>query len=358
MKVKIFYSWQSDLPNNCNRGFIERSIEKALKRIKGRTEDLALEPCIDRDTKDMPGSPEIAQTIFDKIRAAQIFIADVSVINKKSLMQKLFDHRATANPNVLLELGYAVGCLGWDRIICVYNLAYGGEKQLPFDLRGRRISFYSKYKNSGNSNTEEYSKDLAAKIDSILSTIDQSKEEVSKDVVLSRGICLMLSAHLPFLQAYVSSSYTNETWAECIKRILPVRKAEFSEVGCNEAIEELLKAFSVSAPFAASGIFRVTSEGVKVPLPHMVSLIKMVVEINSESNALLSKYGSACSSQLIKKVELLQHQCRGLETMMAAAFRIPGINETFKNGINNEQHLDFWRGFLKSVAALNRISIE
>lgn len=34
MKRTIFYSWQSDLPNNSNRGFIESCIESSLKDLK------------------------------------------------------------------------------------------------------------------------------------------------------------------------------------------------------------------------------------------------------------------------------------------------------------------------------------
>ena len=33
MKVTIFNSWQSDLPNNKNRGFIENALQKAKKRV-------------------------------------------------------------------------------------------------------------------------------------------------------------------------------------------------------------------------------------------------------------------------------------------------------------------------------------
>ena len=36
MKRTIFYSWQSDLSNSTNRGFIEECIEKAIKEIKNR----------------------------------------------------------------------------------------------------------------------------------------------------------------------------------------------------------------------------------------------------------------------------------------------------------------------------------
>ena len=45
----IFYSWQSDLPNSINRGFIQDCLERAIKELKS-DEELALDPCLDRDT--------------------------------------------------------------------------------------------------------------------------------------------------------------------------------------------------------------------------------------------------------------------------------------------------------------------
>ena len=47
MKFTIFYSWQSDLPNNTHRGFIESAIEKAIKNI-GKDENFEIEPSLDR----------------------------------------------------------------------------------------------------------------------------------------------------------------------------------------------------------------------------------------------------------------------------------------------------------------------
>ena len=84
----------------------------------------------------MPGSPDIASTIFEKINTADIFAADVSFINGES------PGRRTPNPNVLVELGYAAGRLGWDRIICVFNRAMGEINDLPLDIRQRRVRGY------------------------------------------------------------------------------------------------------------------------------------------------------------------------------------------------------------------------
>ena len=136
--MKIFYSWQSDLPNKDNRSFIQGCIDKVKKKYKNTFEIEA-----DRDTKNRTGSPDITATIFEKIDDCDVFIADISIVNKSK--RRLFRRktRPTPNPNVLLELGYAASSLGWDRIICVYNTDYSEMDALPFDLRQHRITSYS-----------------------------------------------------------------------------------------------------------------------------------------------------------------------------------------------------------------------
>lgn len=90
-----------------------------------------------------------------KLPKTDIFICDISIINGNDKGRKC------PNPNVLLELGYAVRTLGWDRIICFYNLKYGDIKSVPFDLSHRRIFCY----NSDNENEkEEVSKALSVGI--------------------------------------------------------------------------------------------------------------------------------------------------------------------------------------------------
>jgi hypothetical protein len=136
VKRTIFYSWQSDLPNNTNRSFIERALDMAAKVI--RTDDsVSVEPVLDRDTSGVAGSPEIANTIFRKIASCAVFVADVSIINPTARK------RRTPNPNVLIELGYALRALGPERVLMVMNSQFGGPEALPFDLKLRRVVTYS-----------------------------------------------------------------------------------------------------------------------------------------------------------------------------------------------------------------------
>ena len=131
----IFYSWQSDLPNATNRGFIERALENVVKSVRD-DDSLQVDPVIDRDTIGVPGSPDIAGTIFEKIERAQVFVCDISIINEGTTK------RPTPNPNVLIELGYALKALGPNRVLMVLNDAFGGPELLPFDLRMRRVIRY------------------------------------------------------------------------------------------------------------------------------------------------------------------------------------------------------------------------
>lgn len=161
-KCTIFYSWQSDLPNNLNRGFIEEALERAAKSIRNDN-SIQVEPVIDRDTAGVPGSPDIASTIFSKINQAQIFVCDVSIINHDA------STRLAPNPNVLIELGYAIKTLGTEHIIMVMNTSFGVPDNLPFDLRMKRVITY-------NANQEQQSrsqerKELEAKLENGLRAI-------------------------------------------------------------------------------------------------------------------------------------------------------------------------------------------
>jgi len=135
MKRIVFYSWQSDLPNACNRGFIQTALERAAAAITA-DDTVAVEPVVDRDTQGVAGAPDIASTIFAKIDAADVFVADITITARPN------DGRVAPNPNVLVELGFAFKALGYEKVILVFNRAFGKIEELPFDLRMRRVISY------------------------------------------------------------------------------------------------------------------------------------------------------------------------------------------------------------------------
>lgn len=136
MKRVVFYSWQSDLPNATNRGFIQQALESAAQKI-ATDASIAVEPVIDRDTQGISGSPDISATIFAKIATSDVFVADVSIAVRPPT------GRVTPNPNVLIELGYALRARGHEKVLLVFNEAYGKLDELPFDLKMRRILTYN-----------------------------------------------------------------------------------------------------------------------------------------------------------------------------------------------------------------------
>lgn len=161
--MMIFFSWQSDIRSAANRGLIQSSLKGAVKDLV-KDNSLLVEPVIDRDTSGLPGSPDIVSSIFNKIDKANIFIADVTIINWGS------NQRLTPNPNVLIELGYALKALTDRRIILVQNTAYGEKEALPFDLRQKRILSYCSPTNAESRASERKNlrKDLKEAIKLIL----------------------------------------------------------------------------------------------------------------------------------------------------------------------------------------------
>lgn len=140
MEQTIFFSWQSDLPET--RNVIKWALERAAKNLRrdGSVEEVVR---VDQDTDGIAGWPEITSTILDKINRCGVFVADITPINGQHL-----DSRVTPNPNVLLELGYALATgMGRHRIICILNAAYLPNedlKELPL-TGGRFLKSESRY---------------------------------------------------------------------------------------------------------------------------------------------------------------------------------------------------------------------
>lgn len=153
MEFTVFYSWQSDLPIETNKGLIRGAIKQAGNELEDEFQATELRITVDEATSNLPGSPNIPLTIFDKIAYADAFICDITTINKEVIEaitnreaiegitkpQKL---RTVPNPNVMIELGYAIAHLGWDRIIMLFNTSYGTLEDVPFDIDRHKIYPY------------------------------------------------------------------------------------------------------------------------------------------------------------------------------------------------------------------------
>jgi hypothetical protein len=130
--MKVFWSWQSDTPGNIGRFFVRDALKEAIKELQATAE---IEEPIERDTleqmhfdqgrQNVAGSPDLANTIMDKIAASAVVLADVTpigvvgnpVVTPEGVPKKLI------NSNVAIE-----------RVLLVWNTHYGRQKELPFDI--------------------------------------------------------------------------------------------------------------------------------------------------------------------------------------------------------------------------------
>jgi len=131
--VRVFFSWQSDSPKEMNLSPMRKAIDAAHSGVRKKFPHLSL--VRDEATRDTSGSPNIAKTLFQKIDVSDIFVADITTVTPEGVA------RPSANPNVLIELGYAVAQLGWDRIVLLFNESLGTfPNDLPFDIVQNRVT--------------------------------------------------------------------------------------------------------------------------------------------------------------------------------------------------------------------------
>ena len=58
---RVFWSWQSDLPNKTNRTVIHDALERAIRNVVRDESARIEEASVDRDTQGRTGSPQIAE---------------------------------------------------------------------------------------------------------------------------------------------------------------------------------------------------------------------------------------------------------------------------------------------------------
>jgi hypothetical protein len=146
--MKIFWSWQSDTDEPTGRYFVREALTDAIKQLKDPSEveepherDLREAIHLDHDTKDVSGTPSIANVIFGKIDQADVFIADVSAVAQLTRLNPADGEppvKKLINPNVAIEYGYAVRAVTDELILLVQNTHYGTREDLPFDLQHKR----------------------------------------------------------------------------------------------------------------------------------------------------------------------------------------------------------------------------
>jgi hypothetical protein len=207
----VFFGWQSETLRAANRRGIEAALRAAASQIEHTFAVRDLTIHIDKDTANRAGSPAIADTILEKIAECDVFVGDVTITNPDATTARL-----SPNANVLLELGYAAGVQGWDRVINVFNKACGHEPPaLPFDLRHRRITTYTLTDEAVKaSRNKADSKLTGAFVDALTEVIEKnparpadlrglSVEKIKERRDIENVTWLLRYVHWPTLEEYI-----------------------------------------------------------------------------------------------------------------------------------------------------------
>ena len=229
MSETVFYSWQTDHPNRCNRGFIGRALEQAIAGLR-RDAELEAAPRLDKDTEGVPGSPDIAATIFEKIDNASAFVADISLVSPEGV-------RATPNPNVLIELGYAMKALGPDRVVMVANTFFGPLESLPFDLRLKRVLAYSQ---SPEDDAKESREKLRSRLEAALRLVFDKSVEESESVRLGAYASMVAGELVDFLLlAEQMDDRSLNPWFDAAQASFEAQAARFRDLAISSEAGEL-----------------------------------------------------------------------------------------------------------------------
>ena len=347
MKTTIFYSWQSDTPNKTNRGLIEDAIKSAIANISPN--DFAIKLSLDHDTKDVPGSPAIADSILKKIGICGIFICDVTIVTSPN------EKRPSPNPNVLIELGYAVGKIGWDRVICIMNDSFGEPSVLPFNLKHRRwpIRYSLSLESSLDTNKAEkrnLSRSIEHAIRDILSTGLLTSSINPKD----RRVAISLAEALVHFRSDLQAFFQEQDCAEFIS----VFSQDHLDIPNTlhpdpDLVEPLLRVFS-NANFRA--ISNTTVAGQR--LTWAQSFIYSFREIANRCNVILDRFADR-DETLISIVDEIEKRTTTLAFMMQVSIteKIFIDLRHYEIGIPNN-HIDQFRYFLLSVLKAYRVIRE
>jgi hypothetical protein len=142
--MKVFWSWQSDTPGKIGRHFVRDALNAAIEQLK-ETPDIE-EPIeretrsamhLDQDRKGVSGSPDLARLILEKIELAAVIVVDVTSVGVVPGKQPDAPAKRLINPNVAIELGYALHAISDRALLMVMNEHYGNRADLPFDLQSK-----------------------------------------------------------------------------------------------------------------------------------------------------------------------------------------------------------------------------
>ena len=168
--TKVFYCWQADSPTKTNRFLIRDALCSAIEQLN---EDSPIELQLDEAAEEVQGLVDIPEHIRRKLESCSIFVVDLTIVGKVTMPGS---DKVQPNSNVLFEAGYVLAMmrrrnLDPPPVIVVMNTAYGGPKQLPFDLGWRPVIIYNLGREATGSERSEQGARLAGSLKQALRSV-------------------------------------------------------------------------------------------------------------------------------------------------------------------------------------------
>lgn len=242
----IFFSWQMDAPLAINKDFIHQALNAAVNALGNQFDiEEADRLTVEQGMKGVPGSPEVATMMFEKIGESAIFLGDVSLVGTVMRDGELL--KRVPNPNVSIEEGFAAGVLGWERVICVSNEHFGKNEEQSFDQRNRRFpASYRLTPDTANEEKEKVRKDLVKTLIIAIDTVRKydlrKAERVLEQLNVPTIELLSFARNVPFLvrptsadpQAQIPALKDLSIWDACLVRMQTLRIVR-TDLGVDEA---------------------------------------------------------------------------------------------------------------------------
>jgi len=226
----IFYSWQTDSPGAVNKKFIREALDAAATELP---KSIAVEdsPRVDSGMEGISGTPEVASIMFQKIDRCAVFVGDVSLIGEVTEKGSDASTKKIANPNVLLEMGYAAARIGWGRVICVMNEHYGCRNAQAFDVRNRRYPIDYTLSPEQMPSAARIKKGLAESLRTALAAVFKNELQMAKDTIeILDAECIALMHRCGEMPSFhIAGNPTAENplsikvWERPIERLLTLR---------------------------------------------------------------------------------------------------------------------------------------
>ena len=130
-EITVFFIWQSDHARTYRAAW--KALKQAVKALNSATTGEFIFAA-DRDTRGVSGAVPIDHVILEKIRRADVVVADLSPVAQIVVNGR---EKSLPNPNVMFEVGYAREAVGLERIILFRDAREPWHP--PFDIQQLRM---------------------------------------------------------------------------------------------------------------------------------------------------------------------------------------------------------------------------